>query len=76
MEEIKKENTLLVERTKQLSADNLDLNDWLNSLEAYSRGDNLILRGLPEQSAAERATASPSAHDSAVEACTELHNAL
>jgi len=71
---IKKENTLLVERTKQLSALKLDLNDRLNSLEAYSRGDSLILRGLPEQSAAERAKASPSAHDRAV--LSESHQSV
>ena len=64
--EIKKENGVLVERTTRLSAVNRDLNERLDALEAYSRGDNLIIRGLFEQSAAERATSSPSRQDRTV----------
>jgi hypothetical protein len=48
------------ELKKQVSASN----QRIDELERYSRSENLIIRGLPELSAAERASASPSSQDS------------
>src|SRR5882757_6643202 len=49
MDELRAENDSL---RKELA----DQNTRLDDLEAYSRSDNLIIRGLPEKSVAERAS--------------------
>ena len=48
------------EDNKRLKKDDAECGRRLDDLEAYSRADNLIIRGLPESSAAERASAAPS----------------
>src|ERR1043165_9915194 len=64
--ELKKETSQLKVRNTQLAADNTSLIERIASLESYSKADNLIIRGLPECSAADMASASPSQHDNAV----------
>lgn len=68
--DLKRETAQLQERNKQLETKNKVLSDRLTALEQYSRQDNLIIRGLPEQSMAERATSSPDVHDSSTLADT------
>ena len=68
MDELRTEN---VQLRKELSQQNQRLDD----LEAYSRSDNLIIRGLPEISMAERASVSlegQSASISHVETCSAV----
>jgi hypothetical protein len=57
-DEVHKENTTL---KQQIIIQDRRLDD----LETYSRSDNLIIRGLPEQSAAERATGGAALDDHA-----------
>jgi regulator of replication initiation timing len=64
--DIKKEASILAEKTTTLAKENRILHERLSTLEAYSKSDNLIIRGLPESSAASRATASPAPDDANV----------
>ena len=64
------ENTRLSKHCESISAENLalkkeisDLGRRTDDLECYSRSENLIIRGLPEKSAAELATNAPSIDD-------------
>ena len=52
----------LKDENSQLRARIMDQDLRIDELEAYSRSDNLIVRGLPEQSSAERASASGGTH--------------
>jgi len=61
--ELKKKTTHITEITKRLTKENKQLNEHVAALEAYTRGDNLIIRGLPERSVSERASASPAFGD-------------
>ena len=70
--EVKAENARLNGKCEGLIAENLRLTKSveeqkkrLDDMDAYSRSDNLIIRGLPERRAAERASASPSLDDGA-----------
>ena len=67
IKKLDRENTRLTKCYEAIEEDNKRLKKGeaecgrrLDDLEAYSRADNLIIRGLPESSAAERATAAPS----------------
>ena len=69
---LKTENVHLSEQCKALSLENGQLKQQLSTcsqrvddLERYTRSDNLIIRGLPENSAAEIASAAPSLNDGA-----------
>ena len=64
VKDVKTENSRLSKRVDDLSADNAVLRKELTvnsqrmeDVDAYSRSDNLIIKGLSETSAAERATA-------------------
>ena len=57
----------LTEKNKLLKAENLVIFERLSALETYTRRDNLIFRGIPERSAAERATAAGSSDGTGVE---------
>ena len=65
LDDLKRNNATLNTRTEELKLENATLRKQLcehttrlDDLEAYSRADNLIIKRLPEQSYAERATAS------------------
>lgn len=67
LREVKAENVRLTKRCEAVEKENERLDKVvaehgrrLEDMEAYSRTDNLIIRGLPESSAAERATDAPS----------------
>ena len=69
---LKDDNVRLSDQCKTLTAENGQLkqqltvcNQRVDDLERYSRSDNLIIRGLPETTAAEVASAAPSLHDGA-----------
>jgi len=47
--ELKRNTASLGEQNKVLVAENKALSERLSTLEAYSRSDNLIIRGLPEK---------------------------
>jgi hypothetical protein len=64
--EVKKETASLVEKNRLLTLENKSLNERLTTLEEYSRCDNLIIRGIPELSAAERASSAPLSSDSSL----------
>jgi len=64
--EIIKEDRILVEPTLEathppVTTVNTDLSESFNALEAYTRGHNLVDRGLLELSAVKRSTESPNA---------------
>ena len=63
LKEVKTDNRRLSQRIDEMATENTQLKSTiteqslrLDELENYSRSDNIIIRGLPEQSAAERAT--------------------
>lgn len=65
--ELKADNTRLAKQCELVAKDNARLQKTteeygrrLDDMEAYSRRDNLIIRGLPEKSVAERASDAPS----------------
>ena len=65
--ELKTENARLQKQCEAVSKDNARLqkivdthNRRIDDIESYSRSDNIIIRGLPERSAAERASDAPS----------------
>jgi hypothetical protein len=69
---LKADNGRLTDQCNALMLENADIKKQLSAcsqrvdeLERYSRSDNLIIRGLPESSAAERASAAPPLHDGA-----------
>lgn len=68
--ELKTENTRLRGQCEGLTKENARLSKTvdehqkrLDDIDAYTRSDNLIFRGLPERTAAERASAAPSLDD-------------
>jgi len=72
--ELKKETTHITKITKRLTTENKQLNERVAALESYTRGDNLIMRGLPERSASERASASPALGD--IAALSDSHRSV
>src|ERR1043165_4653793 len=67
LDDIKRNYSSLVVRADELTKENVSLRKQLkdhasrlDDMEAYSRADSLIIKGLPEQSYAESATASSS----------------
>ena len=68
--ELKTENTRLRGQCEGLAKENARLSKSadehrkrLDDMDAYTRSDNLIIRGLPERTAAERASAAPALDD-------------
>jgi hypothetical protein len=68
--DLKQDNIRLAKQCETLAAENVNLNKLvsvqsqrIDDLECYSRSENLIIRGLPEGSAAERASNAPSLDD-------------
>ena len=71
--ELKNDNTRLTKQCEVLATENnnlkkelADQNHRIDDLETYSRCSNLIIRGLPEQSSSERATAALATSDTTV----------
>jgi hypothetical protein len=69
---LKADNGRLADQCKALAAENAAMktqltgcNQRVDELERYSRCDNLVIRGLPESSAAEMASAAPPLQDGA-----------
>ena len=57
--ELKADNTRLTEENAKMQKIIQEHSTRLNDIEAYSRVDNLIIRGLPEKTVAERASDAP-----------------
>ena len=77
--QLNEEKVCLHKRIDQAMTENQVLRDeknelakWLYDMEAYSRTENLIVKGLPESTAAERATAGASLD----QGVTESHGAV
>ncbi len=78
---LREDNGRLSEQCKTLVTENADLKRLvadnerrIDDLERYSRSDNLIIRGLPESSFAERATTAPPLTDGS--ALQESHSSV
>jgi hypothetical protein len=70
MRELKSDNTRLTKQCDNITAENISLKKTIDEqgrriddLDSYSRCQNLIIRGLPENSTAERATEGADAND-------------
>ena len=68
--DLKAENTRLARQCDSVAKDNARLQKFadettyrLNDLEGYTKNDNLIIRGLPERSLAEKASGAPTLDD-------------
>jgi hypothetical protein len=79
--ELKTENTRLAKQCEGVAKENEDLKKLVNdhgqrldAVESYSRRDNLIIRGLPEMSSAERATGGATLDDHSSRA--EVHTSV
>jgi len=72
--ELKRNTATLGEQNKVLVTENKALSERLSTLEAYSRSDNLIIRGLPERSSAE--IASPSSNQLGGAILQESHQSV
>lgn len=74
IKDVKADNVRLGRRLEEAAAETtrlqrtvMEQSERLEDLESYSRSDNLIIRGLPENSAAERATAAATIDDRIIE---------
>lgn len=80
---VKEENSRLSDKCKTLDAENKDLKKQveitgrrIDELERFSRCDNIVIRGLPEQSSAERASGATSIDAATQEGSKSVENTV
>lgn len=81
--DLKSDNSRLKSQLETVSKENTRLSKLVDEqekrvedIESYSRGDNLIIRGLLERSAAESASAAPALNDGAGVTLRESHSSV